>query len=244
MKKTVSIILLCIMMLALAGCSSNSSSVSVGKKFNEEFSVRNGIKFGMTKDEIIEIENNTIASYDYMIKDFDYNPSMEDLYNKYHTMRVITKVLDQDFQTIQYHFDADYKLIDFGYELNEKFTYDELLKLLKSKYGNPVNKDLAQYICGENYSPLITYLPLMDFPGSHEINANSVYWIVEYKDGVVLIELNDGINKESKVSGNKDVCFIGYRKITKEAIQEGINKAKDSDKQREKEKEDAINSDI
>lgn len=244
MKKTVFIILLCVMIFTLVGCSSNSTSVSISKKFNEDFSVRDGIKFGMTKDEIIQKEENTIASYDYMIKNFDYNSSMEDLYNKYHTMRVITKVLDQDFQTIQYHFDENYKLIDFGYELNDKFSYDELLKMLKNKYGNPVNKDLAQYIRGLDYNPLITFIPLFDYPGSHDINGNSVYWVVEYKDGVVLIELNDGVNKESRVQGNKNVCFIGYRQTTKEKIEQGIKEMKEYDENRKKEKENAISSDI
>lgn len=244
MKKILSILIISILLFSLASCSSNSSSVSISKKFNEDFTIRNGIKFGMSKDEIIKIEENTIASYDYIIKNFDNNMSMEDMYNKYHTMRVVSKVLEQDFQTIQYYFDDDMKLIDVGYELNDKFTYDELLKLLKNKYGNPVNSETAKYIRGIKYTPLITTLPLYDFPGSHDINANSVYWIVEYKDCAVLIELNDGKNKESRVNGAKEVCFIGYKKTTKENIEQGIKEMKEYDKQKEEDKNNAIKTDI
>lgn len=152
--------------------------VSLGDTENNEFSIRNGITFGLTMKEVLAIEYNNGKTPDEEPTDSFSLSGLE---------------LAGIPCRIGYLFKDD-KLIRFSYtsvsdEVNHDYAYEKWEQALSSKYGSPIWSSEKKTRCPVNVpnSKLIedTSRP---YWASIDITGNSE-WLMPVKDGYLKIEL-------------------------------------------------------
>ena len=200
MKKLVAwAIVLTMVCFTMCGCgSSNNGDVNNDKSNNgdvnndksnngdnndkkEQFSVRNGIMFGMTKDEVIEIDTNNDSGKYENEKDIDGNIKNNQIYY------MPKSVAGIDNGQVNYNFDNGGKLNKIEYYWRSKWLPNDSDSKLKS-IGDEYN---------EHFSTINDVM-------------KSKYKTVGRIDGNTLTGINiDRINEEVKFP-NDDVEIVGY----------------------------------
>ena len=195
MKKTVSVFLiLTILMVCI-----------IGNTVAEDFSVRNGIQFGMSRDEVkdkekengignaIDIDRSELLRYaDVKVAGID------DCYISYY-FSLETMI------EIEYSLGGDYTKADK--EIHQKAIFDEMETTLKEKYCDPI------HVSDGSVFPL--YTDAMNTAMRHAI-MNYNEWLVNYDDYSVLID-------EVFWKTENDKFFyvsIGYKYISNKEIEE------------------------
>lgn len=179
----------------------------------DEFSLRSGIKFAMSEQEVRTVEkgngNNVnpeevASNADESIKKLQYSG---------------VSIAGLDNCTLSFFFSKDGKLQEVGYYLGPNGsappsgTYEVMKETLINKYGEPtINAtgsmlDLVPYGLADN---LLLYQLL-----GGSLN-DLCQWLVEYDDCVVLIDLYNFGLKTLKP-------YVEYRMYTKEEVQSVIN---------------------
>ena len=190
MKKTISIFLI---LSVLTVCI-------IGAALAEEFSVRNGVKFGLSANDVFAIEKeNGITKTPSKYDDTDYTSY------SYSDVSIAGKL-----GYLNYEFSKDDKLLGIRY-LYEEYsntkiadTYIEMEQLLKEKYGEPLNTD-SSGVLFPSYTSALRY-------GKIRKLLNYEEWLVEYDDYAVIIDIVFCNNKKAYT------CAIGYKCITKEEM--------------------------
>lgn len=204
----------------------------------EDFSIRGGIHFGMTIDEVKKCEraNGLPDSSIYFIND-SYG-----VIDKYYCIGYETEIAGIYGSRLLYYFDLDTKkLREIKYELGSKYQseqtatsyFTDISKSLNSKYGLPNYSSVL-------YSGSLYLIQTQNFYEAifWSIDSSDVAfheWLIDYGDYYVLI---DSTYYES--AANSYVTGVGYRYVTKEEEEKAIQ-----DKtQRENDKKQKQNNDL
>lgn len=222
MKKFISIMVAMVIMMS----SISAFAITIGKGqmpfenatvIEGDFSVRNGIKMGMTIQEIQEIElhengNNPPSGM------WGISTAKTETMGRTTMMNYSEKVLagiecEKAMSSLVYYVGND-GLISivycFGSQGND--TYDELFSTLKEKYGEPLINNQDELL------PLITpaYNPYFYENGRYRIKTHAE-WLLDYDDTYIVLDL---------VHYNDNHMYLGYRGILKETeIKPAISEA-------------------
>lgn len=164
--------------------------------FDESFVIRNGISFGMSKEEVTEIEKQN-GNYPY--ESTDSKVVYEHI-----------SFLGRD-AVLSHHFTKENEMKSFAYvELENSYTFSELKTMLCDKYGDPMLTDqLSMYSTAVwshdpfgwfgfnnktgrfekwNVDTLSGCAAPATFNGSDQI-INYAVWLIKYNDHAVVVEL-------------------------------------------------------
>ena len=202
MKKT-ACLFLALLLLLCASTGALCESV-----FQEPFSIRSGIRFGMTYDEVRAAETATVSS-DTQLLTYAHSPTRYAAY-LYYSGLTLAGYADTD---LQYGFDEYGELKDITYllgKLGDK-AYDDLLSKLSGKYGEP------QFTAPS----VLETEALRMYTANDSISNNSLHryngWLLSYTDCYVKMEL---VSAKSVISGKSFYWnVIGYRLISFEEFQ-------------------------
>jgi len=162
---------------------------------DDGFSIRGGIRFGMTPNEIIAIEESNGFYYDLTSSgDILYNAGYS--YQLYYEDHELGSVGTLPITRFEYDFDMTTKqMYQFYYVFKTSGAYRYLAPMLTEKYGDPTPSDT---LVTEKYSDI----------GARNHNSQS-RWILEYEDQIVVIDLWDN---------SYDVCFLAYHGFSRGEI--------------------------
>ena len=185
-KKTIAAVALICLLLAVIS----------GSAFAEEgFSLRGGIRFGMSPDEVIEIEKSN--GYDY-----DLNSNGEKLYESDYSYQLYYQSCGGQLGNLsifrfEYDFDlADKKMYQFYYVFKGQDAYSYLYEALTKKYGAADNS-IPQKT--ETFSRIQLGL------------RSSSRWAVPDGDNIVVIDLWDN---------EYNTCFLAYQPFNSQKVME------------------------
>ena len=188
MKKGLLVICLCLCVFMLFGCSSNNPATPTEAPTEaptaEPFNLRDGVQFGMSKAEAIEIEKKNGISFEETTDWNNYFPK--------DVLRIDsepTTVAGRDYSTITYMFDDNgninamlYIADDF---MSESIKNEKVLAALNEKYGEPVgNNGKIVPFEGKAYDALAVALNYKDKHPKDNPRYDLFYqWLVPQADG-------------------------------------------------------------
>ncbi|MBQ8653839.1 MAG: hypothetical protein IJ507_02785 [Clostridia bacterium] len=154
----------------------------------ESFSLRGGVRFGMSPEEVIAVEASNGYHHDLTSKG-DLLYKADTSYQLYYQKKNIGSLGSLPIMRFEYDFDlVNKEMYQFYYVFKGNDAYNYLVKSLAKKYGDT---DRATTLATEKYE---------------EIGADSHIshsrWTVESGDEIVVIDIWD--NKY-------DVCFLVYQ---------------------------------
>lgn len=210
MKRSICLFLI----VALMAMSISFASAEDYAVFNEEFSIRDGIKYGMSLAEVKEVEksngNGQYASEAQQLdnggRDIDYDGlSVAGVSNSY----------------VRYTFDSNDRLYDIGYGLGDidvsyssaKKVYDEMRQNLEDKYGKPINDSDDIFDIYSNQMQNMLFMASF-----FNVTGEFCQWIAQYNDCWCVIDLmvfNDSMSS--------NFCYIGYRLVSYEEMAEYVS---------------------
>ncbi len=209
----------------------------VQSSFADDFSVRNGIRFGMTIDEVKQIETrNGITDSDIYL---------DKVNGDYYCFGLTTSIAGIDGSRLLYQFDPDTKLlIDFRYMLGPSGTsidlVDEYFKTVSqsliNKYGEPLHSSTTDGII----------FPLLSNSMKSASNDRIItyyQWLVDFNDYYILIDAIRSDNLFLPKYPQYDNA-IGYKYVLKEDAEKALQDFVDEQNQREQRIEDETNRDL
>lgn len=210
MKKVTVVLLACLLIVMF------NHSLAEAPMINEDFTIRNGIHFGMTHEEVQASEKaygtSDEKTYEYTC-DETYNPT------NYATQYVYvdTTILGYPGSNVSYFFDDDGNMMSFSYALGKvkgsgvssAEAYTDVNALLTEKYGTPfaIDKAISEEIVTCSMSEDIFSTELSKAFGQNCYVKDIRQWVVKYNDCYVLIDLY----VEKMFSDSPEVCHVGYR---------------------------------
>ena len=229
MKKAFCLLLILMLVGTTLCCTAESST-------KDEFSIRNGIHFGMTVDEVKEIEKG--KPFEPLPEDYNYEQE-EIFYDEgddhitymgfksiagiraesYDGGNIIYRFINGFLDNIEYRFKvwSDNKIVE---------SYVEVWENLTKKYGDPFNSDVASVseICTRSTKEMIG---IPDFYHIVQIDE----WLKEYDDYYVVIDeviWTDG--RKNNLELSYDLITVDeMNSIKAESMQEEEEKAKEID---------------
>jgi len=210
MKKLISFLVVLVVAL--------STVTSLGEviKMNGSFSIRNGIEFGMSVEEVRNIEENITGNELY---DYEENSSriMGNTYKlSYEEDSIAGIPCTGNGGNIKYYFDDEDMMLEaisywFGYYENKNgiMYYNEICEIMSEKYGAPIfteDDDEVFYVLTPAFESFLFYV---------EGNLLKQYaysqWLVEYENIWVLVDA-------VMYAGSKPALEVGYRCISAEEM--------------------------
>lgn len=228
MKKLVAwAIVLTMVCFTMCGCGSKIEEI---KELEGDFTIHSGVKFGDTIEEVkeketLELKVDSSDNEVIQLKLMMYNGELVG-----YTNSTLTYYYNEDGKVIR----ATYSLYDSNEEeerTNGKGKYDKVYKLMKEKYGTPINKEDYEYLRinkkdnGYKESGLYT---------NYKIDG----WLLKYKTYYVeiILEMTESEYKD-KSKGTFEMCGLEYVYHTNEEIEESkeaIEREKEEKENREK----------
>ena len=184
MFRKVSVLVLIALLAVFAVCAANA----------EEFSLRGGVKFGMSPEEVIAIEASNGFYHDLTSKgDMLYKHTTG--YQLYFEDKGVGKLGNLSIMRFEYDFDlVTKKMYQFYYVIRESGAYSYLLPSLTAKYGEPTRSGT---LMTEKFSEVSSHL-------------NHGHWEVEYDDEIIVIDLWDN---------SYGTCFLVYQSFSPRQLQ-------------------------
>lgn len=195
--------ILALIMLCTGTCFADTT------KMEGEFSIRGGVKFGMTIEEVQAIEGTGKIWEDWNSYVLGNVTSLS-----YHEDSLAGISCQGGFNNLEYYFGVDDNLRGIRYWYGffssalAKDYFDELYEALSQKYGEPLDDSNA--LAGVFASPACDSF----FEGSVTIPMIS-QWMIEYDDSYVIIDL---IIQSTGTHSKTFEPMIGYREITQEEM--------------------------
>jgi len=239
MKKLFCITIVIVLLSCLAGCLAEESSNA-----SSTFSVRNGIVFGMTKEQVKEIENNNgITSFHVYEDDIDFYTNIAG----YDDCHVIYRFNENNaLSQIKYVWGIPSKKPEEAQAVeacfnNTHIIFDSLAESLGGKYKLIGELGSDKEYTFVDFGTLKNDLQFMEEPSSFVFSDVDVYgfkqFITPSEEGFVEVGI---VNEKRDVYILGDLfdvsasCEIVYTYISKEqydaVIQEGINLKQQRDK--------------
>lgn len=154
----------------------------------EEFSLRGGVRFGMSPEEIIVIEASNGFHYD-MTSTGETLYTHTTNYQLYFEDKINSTLGTLPIMRFEYDFDlAGEQMYQFYYVFKDASAYEYLLAALTAKYGAPTT---TSTLSTEKYAESSA-----KFARSHS------RWELTYDDEIVIIDLWDN---------TFDTCFLAYQ---------------------------------
>lgn len=213
MKKLISMLLAIIISMASVSAFAEATVV------DGEFSVRNGIKFGMTVDEVasVEKENGNTAAYKIMDMDTPVEPLNWIRYDG------CVNIASVEMSTLDYLFTGDGSLKGISYSLgnadyNRIDAYPMIQESLCAKYGEPALVGLDSVLMDTSSYSLIDEVESMEIfkmLGMKWEVTDINQWLIKYPEYYVVID----------VFKSDWMCHVGYRMFTFEEYEAVINQA-------------------
>lgn len=165
---------------------------------DDTFSIRNGIQFGMSMEEVCNAERAYGTSIDGAIsgpEESDYNPTEYMQLVKY----TYVTLMDYPQSVLSYYFDSNGELMSIGYVFgigsknppSYSAVFSEMKELLINKYGTPYNEN--EFLSGDLATSMLSddiyTCSLLQSVGMGANFYDLNQWIVEYSDYYVLIDL-------------------------------------------------------
>lgn len=194
--------------------------------FDTDFSIRNGVYFGMNKPQVIEKESEQGNKEGEVYRSVSIAHRASELrgetaYVDKNSYVVNTTVAGQDALAI-YTFDQDEKMNSLRYLTCSSFSSTPLLETLMAKYGLPTFAEPASPF----ESKAFNYYALCDRSWRAVLHEYAG-WLVQYKDTYVLIEAVQFFEYE-EVAYYENITYtpISYELYTD--YQNSINQAQNS----------------
>lgn len=203
--------------------------------YAENFSVRNGISFGMNKKEVIALEKqNGFEKYE------DVDEDDRVLYSGYEVLKLSVSSIGGInvglLGHITYCFDEsgelDNLLYEFGMILGDAHdeSYNSIRNSLLSKYGDPIV---------ENERTYVFTTPIIDrFNNVHRRYGGQIYhnsqWLYKYDDCCVIIDLIE-FSRSRGASNNPDI-MVEYKRISHEEVNDFFEQVKQQQQENEQER--------
>ena len=226
MKKAISILLV----LSVIICG-------IGSAIAEDFSVRNGIQFGMSVDEVKKIEKDNGLDDNDMYLDGLSNDGT------WYQVAYITSIAGIEDSRVIYKFDKDSKkLAAIDYNLGSNLDDETALSLLllmkqnlADKYGEPIH---SSYTDGTVF-PIVSDILMT----AQSLLAGTEYyeWLVKHEDYYVLID--DVYMDLSWLKGGY-FCHIGYQYVSATEAESKIQELVESAEEQEKKTKEETNRDL
>lgn len=223
MKKLISILL--ILSIITVGI--------VGNALADDFSVRNGIHFGMTVDEVKALEkNNGVAEEDIYLDKFN---------GDYYCVGLNTSIAGIDDSRLLYQFDPETNLlVEFRYMLGPyKISKDlaweyfqTVLQSLMDKYGEPLHSSTTDGAIFPIVSETMQGAAL-------DFNVTYYEWLVDFGDYYILIDAYNGDSGYGSTGS-----YVGYKYVSKEDAEKAIQNLIDEQNEKEKRTEEETNRDL
>ena len=174
-----------------------TSAVSFSLAEAEGFSLRGGVKFGMSPEEVIAIEESNGYYYDLTSKgEILYNTGSE--YNLYY-QKTVGKLGSLNIMRFEYDFDLTKKqMYQFYYVFKGQNAFAYLYSALCEKYG-PVDTS--------SKNATAKYLDI----GASTHNSQARWTVPSGENEVIVIDLWDN---------EYDVCFLSYQAFYKQKMME------------------------
>lgn len=217
MKKVLALIMTILLAVSFGTVSLAQS------EFSENFSIRNGIHYGMTKDEASKIEKSPLATVsDGEIKDADTlafrGGHSKDKWNDYLYYKEIT-LAGYKNTYMSFGFDENGIIKDITYILNsgdQQKAYTDMRSNLSSKYDTPVFDENAPFP-SESYRIASKDDKVLGVSMEFSV-AKYSGWLVKYADCYVEIDLC--LHKLKYNTNTNYICSIGYRLVSFEEFDE------------------------
>ncbi len=216
MKKLLGCLLIIVLSLLLVSASA------------EEFSLRNGVKFGMTENEVIQTENIGFEDADW---------------SKYTSLKAIRSeeplTLAGADGTIVYFFDKNEGLVACFYRHNGMSLFGNIINdsdnqavidKLTEKYGQPIGKD-SDFVAIGNYIDAVDYYNEQYFDAPYDLTFYQ--WLSPIDNGYVDIMF---LYTRYREGGSPDSRTITYTFRTNEEVEAVLDQIQ--------QKEDSLNNDL
>ena len=226
MKRILSTLLLLSLLISMSVASADFA------KMEGDFSIRGGIQFGMTPEEVKSIEKGSASEKEK--KDY-----FEIGYGGFDSLAGIP-IYRAKSDIITYQFDMiSKKLVAvnywFGYYDGSADAYfNELCTTIAAKYGAPYNDNNGK-VFNVITPALESWINLINMGFSYKV-SNLSDWILEYDDYYVLINvftLRDADN-------NSDQLLVGYKFITRDEMARILENAESEIREKEKQRNNDI----
>ena len=187
MKRIIAILMSLILSVLFTGCRSNSMSNS--KKDSNRFTIRSGITFGMTREEVFEIERKEYGHT-------EYREGRESGFYRQEDVEIGIDTLDE-FELgkdafVRYRFNVDNeKLYEVyfcmgEYTIMSPDTYSAVYKKLLGKYGEPKIDEIYD----AELNTTISYEHQLEMYIGHLTDPKHFnQWQIQYDDCIIVIEL-------------------------------------------------------
>ena len=204
----------------------------------EDFSIRNGIHFGMTIDEVKKCErDNGLPDSSIYFESDNYG-----IIDKYYCIGYETEIAGIYDSRLFYYFDLDTKkLREIQYELGSEYqsektatsNFTDISTSLNSKYGLPEYSSVL-------YSGSLYVIQTQNFlkaifmskdPGDVAFHE----WLIDYGNYYVLIDSTYYVT-----DANRHVTGVGYRCVTKEEEKQAIQDKTDYDNNKKQKKDNDL----
>lgn len=233
MKKLISLL---IAMIITVGSMSVFAETTV---MEDDFSIRNGIKFGMTVEEVREIEEGEVSGNTVEVE--IYNSSLMGTVKKvgYHKESIAGIPCTGNGENLMYYFNINSGLLEeigywYGYydSASGKEYYNELYNLMCEKYGNPLHDNDGK-LFDIITNAFVNYFLFSSGGSSPKIRYAE--WLKEFNDTWVVVDV-----VLNEMTAGKPELVVGYRSVSKEEMTKLVGNAAREEAEKTKER----NSDI
>ncbi len=222
MKRLISLL---VVLMLVASCLPALADIDL-PTYEGVFTIRNGISFGMSKEDVKTRENATLAGWMSIVEDQPYL-CYEGI-----------ELVGFDNAELNYYFTEQDELYSFAYSRSTRkyspLDFNVLKNILTQKYGEPIIPDnrLAKF-------STVLWDTTLGFSGD-ENRANQITdyttWYVKYDNGIVVIEL-----AKSNLNGN---VGLGYRLISQEQWEKWMIEIKEENQESAESYMDSFNNDL
>lgn len=236
------VITLFIALLVLSSCASNNSNDSVTTKnaMSKRFSIRNGITFGITKDQVIQVEEkNGLTLEENEEGELTGTTNIAGFDN----CRVFYSFSEGELCSVAYHWtrstiqDEEVRQIKTFYQEAQKI-YDSLEKSLSEKYTSIGKLESSESISYVDFGTIKDIVPGLNPQSSEYLaDAPSLYGFKQYltEDGNNFVEISIDCDYTARyllgepfgASASTDIYYNSIPKETYEAKIEELNQLRE-----------------
>ena len=188
-----------LLVVGILFCANALAETVTPRKMSGTFTIRDGIKFGMTKQQVIEFEKNEGmrqgSDWDrFNIRYAEDNNHMV-FYGTYLPVYMRSNLNDtraKDYRNASLYTEfKNNKLCEIDYVWNGFDTSDanavqnEILPSLRSKYGSPMSIPENKLLF-TNYGPYLFYGEY-NYTYTNTIYGDPYFWLLKYDDGYCLV---------------------------------------------------------
>lgn len=232
------------LMVALMFNASFSLAEGSFSKQEGDFAIRNGLRFGMSIEEVCSLEKTYGTSIDGTIESPEnesYNPTGYLKMVKYNPVTL----MDYSQSTLSFYFDNSEKLMSIGYVFgissdnppSYATVFSEMKTLLTNKYDAPYNDNdfVSPNLTTSMFSDDIANYALYNSMGMGSSFYALNQWIVEYDDYYVLIDLYSW-----NMFANVSHTYLGYRILSPEELTKILEEIESENKVQETKRQNDI----